>query len=261
MTTLLIDGDILVFQIASACQSGAVDWGGGVFSPPVADLKEAKGRFRDKVAELKLASGADDVKIALKGQGNFRREILPTYKANRNGLVPPMLRQPLMDWLLTHPQVVSRPGLEGDDVIGILATNRTTGKADPDRLIWSIDKDLKQIPGYHWTHDGVETVTEEQADHQHMMQTLTGDSTDNYKGLPGCGPVKAQRILADTAWPDIYTAAHEAFLRASLTTDDFMVQARVARILRASDYNFKERKPILWTPSSRRAQSETAQTA
>jgi Autographiviridae exonuclease len=243
VTTLLIDGDILVFQIASACQT-STHWGDGQYST-TADLKEAKGRFRDRVADLKRASGADEVKIALKGEGNFRRRILPTYKANRHNLIPPMLRQPLMEWLLKLPQVISRPLLEGDDVIGILAT-----RGPGEKLIWSTDKDMKQIPGNHWTPEGVWHITEEQADYQHMLQTLTGDATDNYKGLPGCGPVKAARILADTAWPDIYTAAGEAYIRAGLTLDDWLVQARVARILRASDYDFTERKPILWSPSS-----------
>lgn len=248
MTTLLIDGDLLVFQISSACQSGAVDWGEGVYSPPVADLKEAKGRFRDKVAELKRASGADAVKIALKGKGNFRRTILPTYKANRAGLVPPMLRQPLMDWLMTHPQVVSRPGLEGDDVIGIIATRMK------DTLIWSTDKDMRQIPGNHFSDGGVTVVTEDEGNYAHMMQTLTGDATDNYKGLPGCGPVKAARILSIPHPHEIVTIGWqfvvEAYEKAGLTAADALVQARVARILRATDYDFTERKPILWSPST-----------
>jgi DNA polymerase-1 len=248
MITLLIDGDILVFQIASDCQSGAVDWGEGVYSPPVADLKEAQGRFRDRVASLKLASGADDVRIALKGQGNFRREVLPTYKANRTNLVPPMLRQPLMDWLLKHPQVVSRPGLEGDDVLGILATCRKDGGPNPDVLIWSVDKDLRQIPGNHWTQAGVEYVTPEQGDYQHMLQTLTGDATDNYGGCPGVGPVKAQRLLSDPKYRHPWDAVLAAYSAKGLSAEAALAQARVARILRANDYNYTERKPILWVP-------------
>jgi DNA polymerase-1 len=261
MTTLLIDADILVFKVASACQ-GVTNWGDGQYST-TADLNEAKALFRQKVAALKEGCDADKVVLALKGEGNFRRRILPTYKANRANLIPPMLRQPLMDWLMTHPQVVSRPGLEGDDVLGILATRRSARLPMPsdDCLIWSIDKDLKQIPGNHWTHDGVEVVTEDQADYQHMFQTLTGDATDNYKGLPGCGPVKAKRILdlelfnlgcdgipMSAAW---WRHIVHAFTKAGLSEADALVQARVARILRASDYDFTERKPILWqSPSS-----------
>ena len=41
-----------------------------------------------------------------------------------------------------------------------------------------------------------------------------------------------------------------AYVEAGLTDAHALTQARVARILRASDYNFKERTPILWTPPS-----------
>jgi DNA polymerase-1 len=38
------------------------------------------------------------------------------------------------------------------------------------------------------------------------------------------------------------------YARYGLTEDDALVQARVARICRASDYDFKDRKVIHWTP-------------
>lgn len=249
MTTLLIDADILVFKVSSACQ-GATDWGDGQYSV-TADLNEAKALFRTKVAELKEGCDSDKVVLALKGEGNFRRRILPTYKANRSNLIPPMLRQPLMDWLLKHPQVVSRPLLEGDDVIGICATSMKN------TLIWSTDKDLRQIPGRHLTEDfKIVEVSEADADHAFYLQCLTGDATDNYKGLPGCGPVKAGRLLAPCGGyggprDSIYwSAIVDAYAAAGLTEADALVQARVARILRATDYDFKERKPILWSPTS-----------
>lgn len=33
-----------------------------------------------------------------------------------------------------------------------------------------------------------------------------------------------------------------------MTEEDLLVQARVARILRATDWNFEKEEPILWTP-------------
>jgi DNA polymerase-1 len=42
----------------------------------------------------------------------------------------------------------------------------------------------------------------------------------------------------------------EAYAKKNLTADDALVQARVARILRHTDYNFKTKEPILWTPPS-----------
>ena len=40
-----------------------------------------------------------------------------------------------------------------------------------------------------------------------------------------------------------------AFHKAGLTEEDALVQARVARILRADDYNFKNGEITLWEPS------------
>jgi DNA polymerase-1 len=199
------------------------------------------------------------VKIALKSDAElFRRAILPSYKANRGKSNPPMLRRPLMNWLINtkSKSVVQRPGLEGDDILGILATV----KSKDERIIWSIDKDLRQIPSQHLVMGeadtsplAVEVVTEAEGNYLHMLQTLTGDATDNYKGLPGCGPVKAAKILdrrgssskqANCWWNEIVFA----YEKAGLSEADALLQARIARILRASDYDFKRREPILWQP-------------
>jgi DNA polymerase-1 len=59
------------------------------------------------------------------------------------------------------------------------------------------------------------------------------------------GPVKAERILAHQ---DHWNAVLNAYEKAGLSEQDALVQARVARILRASDYDFKERKVKLWEP-------------
>jgi len=40
-----------------------------------------------------------------------------------------------------------------------------------------------------------------------------------------------------------------AFESRGLTEEDALIQARVARILRADDYDFKESQPILWSPA------------
>jgi DNA polymerase-1 len=257
MLTLLIDGDILVYQVAARCQKPAIDWGDGVLSPEVADLKEAISRLTVRIVELKNAVSADHVKIALKSETElFRRKLYPLYKANRSTAPVPMLRGPLMKWLVENKPkaVVRRPGLEGDDILGILGTMKQ--KPGNEVMIWSIDKDLRQIPGNHLVMGendsaplAVEEVSEEQGNYLHMIQTLTGDAVDNYKGLPGCGPVKAARILENAGGPKSWWAdLVEAYVKAGLTEADALVQARCARILRASDYDFKRKEPILWLP-------------
>lgn len=254
MTTLLIDGDILVYQVAAKSQRPAIDWGNGIYSPETADLPEAIDHLTDRILTLKNGCAADRVAIALKDKDNFRKHLYPAYKANRKPGAIPMLRGSLMKWL--HEEkgkaIWSRPGLEGDDVIGILATSDVIIPGE--KLIWSIDKDVRQIPGKHLTEDfKIDEVTEADGEYLFYQQTLTGDSTDNYPGCPGIGPKKAARIL-DVAHPwepaIQWLLVVEAYERAGLSTDVALTMARVARILRNTDYDFKRKEPILWTPPS-----------
>lgn len=261
MTTVLIDGDILVYQVAAASERPAYDWGDGIYSPATADLTEAIALLRNRILTIKNGCAADRVAIALKDKDNFRKRVYPGYKANRNPAAVPMLRTPLMEWLRTEKakSVWSRPGLEGDDVIGILATSDVIIPGE--KYIWSIDKDVKQIPGKHLNEDfQITEVFPEDGEFLFYQQTLTGDSTDNYPGCPGIGPKRAVRILEE-AWshateeqiergPSVayWPTVVDAYQRAGLSADVALTQARVARILRNTDYDFKERKPILWTP-------------
>jgi DNA polymerase-1 len=81
-----------------------------------------------------------------------------------------------------------------------------------------------------------------------MFQTLTGDSSDGYSGIKGCGAVKAERVLynSEKTLPSMWKAVVEEYKRNNLTEKDALLQARMARILRTQDYNFKTKKPILW---------------
>ena len=78
------------------------------------------------------------------------------------------------------------------------------------------------------------------------MQTLTGDPTDGYKGCPTIGAKRAEAILGSRpAW----SLVEAAFIKQGLTREDALLQARMARILRWSDWDQEKREPILWEPS------------
>jgi DNA polymerase-1 len=152
--------------------------------------------------------------------------------------------------LATHYDTFQRPYLEADDVMGILSTsNIIKGK----KIIVSEDKDMKTIPGWLFNprKDAEEAnlISAEEADYWFYYQTLVGDSTDNYKGCPGIGPVKAEKILMEeSSWDAVlYT-----YLCKGLTEQDAITQARVARICRASDYDFTHKQPIPWRPKNER---------
>ncbi len=88
-------------------------------------------------------------------------------------------------------------------------------------------------------------ISEDEADRNWLLQTLTGDTTDGYKGLPKCGPVSANKILDnDCTWSGVVAA----YTKAGLTEKEALQQAQVARILRYDNYDLTTNTIKVWTP-------------
>lgn len=244
--TLLIDGDIFLYRAAFAAEeTHSFD---GELHMSSASLDNAKSHFDAHIESLEKRFKSDATVFALSADGNWRKAIYPEYKAQRKVVRRPILLKPLREYVEATRKCYSRPLLEADDVLGILATGTViTGK----KLVVSIDKDLLQIPGKHFNpvkaDAGVITVTEQEGDYAHMMQTLAGDVVDNYPGCPGVGPKSAAKWLAlgDMTWWQAVVVAYE---KKGLTEHDALVMAQISRICRACDYDFVARSVIPWTP-------------
>lgn len=156
--------------------------------------------------------------------------------------------------------------------MGILATNPRIIKGE--KIIVSADKDMLTIPSKVYRNGEVIEVSPEEANFNFLMQTLTGDITDGYPGCPGMGPVTAATALKglvgyepyehtiergkrkgeiETRWkeinvPTMWDAVIHQYVRAGLTAEDALLQARLARILHNSDYDHEKKEPILWKP-------------
>ena len=80
--------------------------------------------------------------------------------------------------------------LEADDIISILQDKNT--------YIISDDKDLKQIPGFHYNYstNDLYEITNEQALYNLSTQLIKGDSTDDIVGMSGYGEVKTRNYLS-----------------------------------------------------------------
>lgn len=254
MTTAFIDADIVAFR-AAAGASGSFDFGDGEKAVS-SDPEKAIASALETVQSWMSLSKCKDVLCCFSGVHNFRKLILPSYKSHRKGGKPP-------DYWAVVEAVTERfptrvvDGLEADDVMGILATTeRWLGES----VVVTLDKDLRTVPGVHFNplkDTRPVRVTEAEADYWWLTQTLTGDSTDGYKGIPRCGPAKALKILgAALRWPTGTCAAAlwprvlQAYRQASLTEADALQQARVARILRRCDYQQETRSILLWHPTS-----------
>jgi len=247
MRIALIDADVNAFQAAVTSEK-PIKWDEDLWTLHAFE-SDVERALDNSVAAIQTATGADKVILAFSDDDRsaiWRLNVLPTYKATRAGQRSPMLRKHAVEYARSKYETITRPTLEGDDVLGILATRKT----EDELVVCTIDKDLKNIPGFHYNFGKrvLFEVTEEEADRYHLFQTLVGDATDNYGGCPGIGPVAANRILeADPTWG----AVVKAYEKAGLGEEHALVQARVARILRASDYNFKTKQVKLWQPSSK----------
>ena len=249
-TTLLFDADIIAYKFAVAGQTNIkFDEGDPVVilenpEDVCSEVDEYIKHFMDYLS-------ATDYIVCLSSSSasNFRKKFFPEYKANRSNIVRPVMLQAVREHLeLNHPTYI-RDTLEADDVMGILSTSTKLCRCK--KIIVSEDKDMKTIPGWLFNprkDEQPRLISEEEADYWHLYQTLVGDTTDNYKGCPGIGEKKAERALADSCtWQTVV----DLFVAKGLTEDDALVQARLARILRASDYDFKKKEPILWLPPTK----------
>lgn len=259
---LLIDGDVLVYKTAWASEQ-VIDWGDDMVTLH-SNKEDAADSIDYQLAAIKADLKGDELVVALTCHQsvNFRKEFYPQYKENRAEKRKPLVWKAMRDHLLNNHTARVKPTLEADDVLGILATK--LGPIGPglpastERIIVSIDKDFKTIPCkfYNMNSKELSEVSEPEADLNFMVQTLTGDSTDNYPGCPGLGPKRAERLLRDAlAGPRDYTdlevmwgAVVKAFALAGFGAEYALTQARCARILRASDYDMKNKQPILWSP-------------
>lgn len=187
---------------------------------------------------------------------NFRYTVDPTYKNNRASSLKPMCYAALRELVGGDYKVLSMAGLEADDVMGIMATQ----PSNKQKIIVSQDKDMKTIPTTVWDGKDLQTISPAWADYNHLYQTLIGDTSDGYKGCPKVGPVKAEKLLAFSDEEKLLSYEEQqnlrwkrvvaAYEKAGLNEEHALKQARLARILRSSDWDAEKKVPILWSPSS-----------
>jgi DNA polymerase-1 len=245
---LLFDADIIAFKAAAAVER-PIKWGDGLWTLHAYE-HEAIDHCLTYISNVKRAlidwKQISDYTLYLTGPNNWRKDILPTYKENRKDTRKPLVLPAVRQWMIEEQNAVLSSTLEADDLLGIHAT------ANPlTTIIVSEDKDLQTIPAllYNPAKDtAVRHIGGFEAAYNHMHQTLTGDKTDNYDGLAGCGPVTATKILAPAKEPeDLWPLVVAAFKKKNLSEEHALVQAQVARICHASDLD-KSGKVIPWTP-------------
>ena len=241
---ILIDGDIVIYW---ACVAVEKDIRWDEFNHVLqSNEEEAWDAVTSIMHGITAAVGSKHVAIALSGGDNFRKRLSHTYKRHRGR--KPLGYVSIRERMESVWNCKSVETLEGDDLMGIWQTSGKLG----DTIIWSIDKDMRGIPGKHWdTKSGsVIEVTDVMADYFWMTQVLTGDTADGYPGLPGCGPKTAEKLLGliGKSLSELWTHVVDAYSAKGLGEEDALLQAQLARILRAEDWDSEHKEVKLWTP-------------
>jgi len=210
LQTLLIDGDIILYQVAFAMEKPMYVCKNAIYkNKGKADAASIKNGFpvtkrvvlgTEKHLRAKLDAtlntlfkecGTKNYKLFLtfnELSPNYRLKlatILP-YKGNRVGSVKPQHYKRLKEILVNEYRAIKVEGQEADDSLTIhqMESFRTTGSYER-TIICSLDKDFKMVPGlhYHLTSKVISLVTEDEAMISFYRQILIGDAGDNIPGL------------------------------------------------------------------------------
>jgi DNA polymerase-1 len=236
---LLIDADYIVYKSCAAAET-EVDFGDDVilvtsnFSDAYKATVGELTKIRDKFGSF------SDLILFFSDTKNFRKKIMPEYKGHRNRKKPCGYKR-VIKALKDNYEVIVMPELEADDALGIYATKNSGN------IIVSPDKDMKQIPGKLYNLEEEFTITEEEGAKWHLIQSLAGDQTDGYSGVPGIGVKRAETLFNKEGYS--WKTVVKAFVDKGLNEYTAITNARLARILTVDDYDFTNNKPELWSPA------------
>jgi 5'-3' exonuclease len=212
---LLIDGDILRYEIGFAAETGWRAIKEDDSLPPwdyVAKLLHLRlDGIHHEISKYQTVT--HNPKIYITEGRTFRDDIakVKPYKGHRKEAKPwhyANLTAYMRDVL--EAEIVT--GIEADDAMAIEQVNAPFSTT----IICTRDKDLRQVPGWSYSWElgrqpsfGPEIITKEgdlQLSENHKKlsgtglsffyaQCLIGDVSDNIPGLPYCGPVRAFSLL------------------------------------------------------------------
>jgi hypothetical protein len=260
---ILIDGDIVKYRCAASAEKTKylVEWGhneDGTHYENFDTFKEVKGFevnhdclvwSRKEVQPLEFALQAckttldtllaklnpSKISIYLSPDRTFRHDLARTkpYKGNRTQPKPKYLKE-VEQYLVKQHGAIFGVNVEADDEIGVALSKDPTGSVSV-----SIDKDLLQVPGWHynWVNDTVQQVTPKAGDFSFYTQMLTGDATDNIPGITGLGPKGATKLLdgaksSAELCSRVWSCYRGEFNDAQLARNYFFEQAGLLWILR-----------------------------
>lgn len=174
--------------------NGLVSTGPATVTREAEPIQNALQIVKTKLEEILDETHAGSYTVYLSGPDNFRDDIatIKPYKGNRKEAHKPLHYDAIRAYLIEHWEAVVSDNCEADDLCSI-----NWYHVDYRTVTVGIDKDLDQIPGFHYnfqtrTHYEVHPTV---AEYNFWLQVLTGDSSDNVGGVWRMGDAKAAEWL------------------------------------------------------------------
>ena len=195
--------------------------------------------------------------VCFSGKDNFRKGVAKTktYKGNR-AEEKPFHYFNLKAYIEATQTCLEEPRIEADDLMAMMQDELT--------IIVTVDKDLRQVNGWHYSPEGWNFpsfgpvyVTDENSYIElkgkkivgtgykfFWSQVITGDPTDNIPGLHGKGPAFAMSLLEDcNSEEECYLKVRDAYRDNLLCADDTLrEQIDLLWMIREMDHGI----PIRW---------------
>lgn len=165
---VLIDGDLVCYPCAASAKG--------------LPREIAEVRCDELIRRIIMETNAVSYKLYIGGEDNFRYNIWSEYKAHRKTMEKPEWLDACREHVMRYWNATIVNGMETDDKLGIELTS--TGV---EAILASFDKDMLQIPGWHYNwkkqehrfvspYDGLRTF---------YKQLIAGDGADNIPSYDG----------------------------------------------------------------------------
>ena len=248
----LIDADLLAYRAAFKGETN-IDWNGDGNVTTDTNMDVVIAAVDALVTEWRGLVKCTGVRLVQSDpqRRSFRKQyVWGGYKRQRKETAKPKLLKQAEAYIADKYDATSHPGLEGDDVMGLLTTTH------PDKyVIVSTDKDMLTVPGrvciVGRTPDRTRkfNLSETDANLKWMRQVIIGDPADNYLGAPGLGEAKALLYVAPGSLEEMWRGVVDAYITAwnerprfrdrwvhpGAPAEEALMTARLARVLRNGD--------------------------
>lgn len=241
MTNLaLIDGDLIAYPCAAVAENDSAE--------------HAISLAQALVDRIVYETNAQDVDVYISGADNFRYQLYPLYKANRVQPKPQYL-DAVREFLVKEWKADIVNGMETDDRLGI-----EHNKHGLSSLLCSFDKDMLQLPGYHynWKKQSRFFVSPYDGLRSFYAQVVAGDGADNIPSYDGKVRSKVPKFIEELQSPllemteewDMYQYVKSIYNDVGMVKETLDLHCSLLYILREEN--------VFWQPPQEKSNVESS---